>query len=67
MSATAALNRLEELAEESAAARLCGLDRDHAYMADLQDEIAECRAVYVGFALTEIATIRGLLGGRLQG
>jgi hypothetical protein len=63
MSAIAVRTRLAELAEERAAAALCGLDRDPVYMADLVSEIAECRAAYIGYAVTEIATFRGQLHG----
>jgi hypothetical protein len=44
-----------------------GLAADGAYMADLDDEIAACRAAYVGAAVTEIAVMRGELSGALAG
>jgi hypothetical protein len=37
------------------------------YMADLEDEVAACRAVYVGAAVTDIAVLRGELFGRNVG
>ena len=67
MPATAALHHLEELAAERAAAALHGLDGDPSYMADLDDEIAEARAAYVGFAVTEIAILRASFDAPLKG
>lgn len=55
------------LAEERVLAAECGLDRDAAYMADLNDEIETERAAYVGEAVTEIACLRADLGGPLLG
>jgi len=56
--------RLVQLAEERLQAREVGLDRDPAYIADLEDEVAECRAAYTCAAVTEIAILRGELLGR---
>ena len=67
MSATAVLHRLEELVAERATASLCGLDGDPSYMADLDDEIAEAHAAYVGFAVTEIAVLRASFDGTHEG
>lgn len=68
MSTTATFrSRLEELRAERAAARLCGLTSQPSYMTDLDDEIAICRAAYVGLAISEIATFRAQLGGRCEG
>jgi hypothetical protein len=36
-------------------------------MGDLDREIADTRAALVGHAVTEIASLRGELSGRLQG
>jgi hypothetical protein len=60
----AQLNRLnmELLDAESA-----GLTECAAYMQDLENEISECRAAFVGAAVTEIAVARGELSGRLVG
>jgi hypothetical protein len=58
---------LDRLQLERFEAEAIGLDRCEAYMADLEDEIAECRAAYVGAAVTEIAVIRAELFGRLEG
>jgi hypothetical protein len=59
--------RLTLLAEERVLAHECGLDRDAAYMADLENEIAATRAAFVGGAVIEIACLRARLGGTLQG
>jgi hypothetical protein len=58
------LNRLhlERLEAESA-----GLGGNEAYMADLENEISECRAAFVGAAVTEIAIARAELSGRQTG
>jgi hypothetical protein len=58
------LNRLhlERLEAESA-----GLGANEAYMADLDNEISECRAALVGAAVTEIAIARAELSGQLTG
>jgi hypothetical protein len=61
------LTRLRRLNAERALAIVEGLGSDAAYMADLDDEIAMCRAAYVGLAVTEIATFRGQLSGPLNG
>jgi hypothetical protein len=53
---------LERLEAESA-----GLTACEAYMKDLEDEISECRAAFVGAVVTEIAVARGELYGRLLG
>ena len=55
--------RLKELLAERLLASSEGLAADAAYMADLEDEIAEVSAAYVGAAVTEIAVLRGELFG----
>jgi len=55
--------RLKELQAERLFASSEGLTADAAYMADLDDEIAEVSAAYVGAAVTEIATLRAELSG----
>ena len=55
--------RLKELQAERLLASSAGLGTDRAYMADLEDEIAEVSAAYVGAAVTEIATLRAQLFG----
>jgi hypothetical protein len=59
--------RLLQLAQERLDAEEAGLARDPAYMADLDDEVAACRAAYVGAAVTQIAVLRGELYGRNAG
>jgi hypothetical protein len=58
---------LTRLQLERIEADAVGLTSSEAYMTDLDDEISLCRAVYVGAAVTEIATARGELSGRLFG
>jgi hypothetical protein len=58
------LNRLHMERLEAEAAGLGGCE---AYMTDLQDEICQCRAAFVGAAVTEIAVARGELYGRRFG
>jgi hypothetical protein len=59
--------QLDRLHQERLEAEAAGLTRCAAYMADLEEEIAECRAAYVGAAVTEIASFRAELFGRLVG
>lgn len=59
--------RLKELLAERILASSEGLAAHSAYMADLEHEIAEVRAAYVGAAVTEIAVLRGVLFGRQVG
>jgi hypothetical protein len=59
--------RIAHLEAEQALAGLTGLTEDPAYMADLQADIAAASAAYVGVAVTEIASLRGQLSGRIHG
>jgi hypothetical protein len=59
--------RLRLLYAERAVAEREGLASNRAYMDDLENEISGCRDAYVGAAVTEIAVLRGELGGRLSG
>ena len=62
--------RLKELQAERMLASSAGLAADTAYMAymaDLDDEIAEVSDAYVGAAVTEIATLRAELFGLQMG
>jgi len=59
--------RLRALETERASAALNGLAENGLYMADLQGEVEATRAAYVGVAVTEIATLRAMLAGPLQG
>jgi len=70
----AAVTRAPEIAErlrllyaERAVAHRAGLSDNRRYMDDLEREISGCRDAYVGAAVTEIAVLRGALGGRLSG
>ena len=58
---------LHQLYAERALASVEGLDANDRYMDDLGTEIAITHNAYVGLAVTEIATLRGQLSGRLQG
>ena len=63
MTATEIRSHLDALAEERAAAVAWGADAIPAYLDDLQREIDDFRAAYVGAAVTEIATFRAALSG----
>jgi hypothetical protein len=67
MYATVVRQHLMLLNEERVLAHEAGLDHDRAYMADLEDEIAQYRSAYVGAAVTEIAMLRARLDGPNQG
>ena len=60
-------HRVQLLLAERALAAVEGLDHNAHYMADLEDELAATRAAYVGTAVTEIATLRAEISGRLHG
>ena len=67
MSAADLHHRLRLLELELHEAQHIGLsDCDH-YRRDLEEEMAECRGAFVGAAVTEIATLRAELSGRLAG
>jgi hypothetical protein len=59
--------QLDSLNMELLAAESAGLTECAAYMKDLENEISECRAAFVGAAVTEIAIARAELSGRLVG
>ena len=59
--------RLQSLLAERALAGVEGLAGNSLYMTDLEQDIEATRAAYVGVAVTDIAVLRGLLSGRLQG
>ena len=63
MTTTEIRSRLSELSEERAAAIAWGADAIPAYIDDLQREIDDFRAAYVGAAVTEIASFRAVLSG----
>ena len=59
--------RLNRLHLERIESKSVGLGGNEAYMTDLENEISETRAAFVGAAVTEIATAQGELFGRLYG
>ena len=63
MTATDARNRLHALQAERLDAVEAGLGNNALYMADLENDIEQSHAAYVGLAVTEIATFRGQLSG----
>ncbi len=65
--AAGARARLQLLETERAEALDAGLGSNRAYMDALEDDIEASRAAFVGLAVTEIATLRGELGGRNVG
>lgn len=66
MSAADLHHRLRVLELERLEAQEIGLT-DEEYQRDLEDEMAGCRAAYVGAAVTEIAVLRAELSGRQLG
>jgi hypothetical protein len=67
VSALEVLRYLEGLNEERALASMTPLADDPRYTADLEQEISATTHAFVGVAVTEIATLRGELFGRLEG
>jgi hypothetical protein len=63
MSAIEMQTHLQQLQAERALALIEGLEDNATYMADLDNEIAATRIVYVGAAVTEIASLRAELSG----
>jgi hypothetical protein len=63
MTALEARSQLGELQLERSLAAITPLAGVAAYMADLEEEIATLHNVYVGAAVTEIASLRGELFG----
>ena len=58
-----ALAKLRRLEAERLDAVEAGLGENALYMTDLDNDIEASRAVYVGLAVTEIATLRAQLSG----
>ena len=58
-----ARDTLRRLQAERLDAVEAGLGENALYMTDLENDIEASRAVYVGLAVTEIATLRAQLGG----
>jgi hypothetical protein len=67
MSAVVLRTELGRLTAERLDAVEAGLGANALYMERLDTEIAAQRAAYVGAAVTEIASLRGLLSGPLAG
>jgi hypothetical protein len=65
--AAEALHRLQELRFELAIAEPAGLLDDASYMQDIREDITASEELYVGLAVTEIASLRAELGGPLVG
>ena len=61
------LRHLRLLEQERATAILTGLAENGLYMDDLADEFESVRVAYVGAAVTEIASLRAVLDGPVQG
>ena len=59
--------QLSRLHLERIEAKSVGLGGNEAYMTDLENEISETHAAFVGAAVTEIAIARGELFGRQFG
>ena len=58
-----ARNELRRLQAERLDAVEAGLGENALYMTDLENDIESSRAIYVGLAITEIASLRAQLGG----
>jgi hypothetical protein len=58
---------LAQLQAERALASLHGLDRNPAYVADLDEALAEAERAYVLAAVIEIASLRAEIDGALAG
>ena len=65
--AAEALHRLEDLRFELHLAGPAGLLDDPSYMDDLADDLEATRRLYVGLAVTELASLRRELSGALVG
>ena len=52
---------------ERVEAETAGLTACEPYMRELDEEISQCRAAFVGAAVTELAVARAELSGRLYG
>ena len=63
MTATDARIQLQRLEAERLDAVDAGLGENALYMDDLHNDIAASRALYIGLAVTEIASLRAQLSG----
>jgi hypothetical protein len=64
---TSAADELVHLRELRADRALASLAGDADLVGDLDDDIAAATSTFVGLAVTELATLRGEIGGRHQG
>jgi hypothetical protein len=64
---TSAAEELEHLRQLRADRALASLAGDADLVGDLDFDIAAATSAFVGLAVTEIATLRGEVGGRQQG
>ena len=64
---TSAAEELEHLTQLRADRALAALAGDADLVGDLEIDIEASADAYVGLAVTEIATLRGEIGGRHQG
>ena len=64
---TKLLAAVELLVDERRCALAAGLADNARYMRDLDAELEAANAAYVGFAVTEIASLRARLSGPLHG
>jgi hypothetical protein len=62
-----ARNELRRLQAERLDAVEAGLGENNLYMSDLDNDIEAYRALYIGLAVTEIASLRAQLGGSQVG
>lgn len=67
VSAAQARTRLDHLLDERDAALRSPLGANAVYMADLEADIAVCRATYTAAAVIELALLQGAAHGRNQG
>jgi hypothetical protein len=67
MTASDLRQQLGRLMAERFDAAEAGLGSNALYMRDLDDDLVAAREAYVGLAVTEIASLRGELCGRLAG
>ena len=67
MSAVDIQLKIRRLKAERVLASIQGLDEHADHMVDREDELATMRRVYAVTAVTEIASLKGCLPGRLAG
>lgn len=67
MNASDARRELGRLTAERLDAREAGQGRERDLHARIEQALSAARSAYIGLAVTEIATLRGELSGRLSG